>query len=91
MIRKFFICGKQLYLQSKNLESYNDLGTVIELLLPIDEYWELEKEVKEVNYLVAAGENTAEVTSAYREALQRAARHAVKEKERVWLYEKSKP
>ncbi len=87
MIRKYLICGKkQVYLQSKNVESYQEIGKVIELLLPIDDYWVLESQIKDVNYLIASGEAQTEVTSSYRKVLLTSARFAVKEIDRVWLY-----
>lgn len=87
MIRKFLVCGKkQVYLQSKNVESYQEIGKVIELLMPIQDYWNIENLIREVNYRLATGEAQTEVTESYRKVLLSSARFAVKEIDRVWLY-----
>lgn len=87
MIRKYLVCGKkQVYLQSKNVESYQEIGKVIELLMPIQDFWGIEGMVKEVNYLIASGEAQTEVVASYRKVLLKSARYAVKELDRVWLY-----
>lgn len=87
MIRKYLICGKkQIYLQSKNIDSYNEIGKVIELIMPVRDFWDLEKLIKDVNYLLAAGEAPAEVATSYRKVLRRSARFAVRELDRTWLY-----
>ena len=91
MIRKFLICGKQhLYLKQQSLEGYNELGKVIELAMPIREFWELETEIKEVNYLLSAGESNSEIAMSYRKALRICARYALREDDRTWLYANSK-
>ncbi|MDQ3230989.1 MAG: hypothetical protein M3Q07_04140 [Pseudobdellovibrionaceae bacterium] len=87
MIRKFLICGKkQIYMQSKNIETYNEIGKVIELVMPVRDFWDLESLIKDVNYLLAAGEAQAEVATSYRKVLRRSARYAVREMDRTWLY-----
>jgi|GEM_PF-3470495 hypothetical protein len=87
MIRKFLVCGKkQVYLQSKNIDSYHEIGKVIELLIPIKDFWVIEKYIKEVNYLIASGEAQAEISSSYRKVLLASAKFAVKEIDRTWLY-----
>lgn len=89
MIRKFFIIGKQLYLQSKSVESYNDLGTVIELYLPIEDFWKIEDMLKEANYLLANNISPGELLNFYKKVFLRASKFAVREKERNWLYDKA--
>lgn len=86
MIRKYLICGKkQVYLQSKNIDAYDNIGRVIELIMPIRDFWDLEKLIRDVNYLMAAGEAPAEITNSYRKVLRRSAFFAVKEMDRTWL------
>lgn len=87
MIRKYLICGKkQLYLQSKNIEAYQEVGRVVELLMPIKDFWQLQDMIKDVNYLIASGEPQTEVVASYKKVLQGSARFAVKEMDRLWLY-----
>lgn len=61
---------------------------MIELSIPLEDYWELEKDLKEANYLMASGESSAEINNAFRRILQQSIKHAVKEKDRAWLHEK---
>lgn len=87
MIRKFLICGKKnLYLQSKIIESYADVGRVVELLMPIQDYWALNDEIHEVNYLLASDEGTVEIARSYKKVLGMSSKFAVKEQDRLWLY-----
>ena len=90
MIKKFLIAGKQLYFQSKNVESFNELGTVIELEMPIQNFWVAEDNMKYANYLLASGEASAEVLSVYKKIFAMCAPFAVFEKDRNWLYTKAK-
>lgn len=89
MIRKFFIVGKKLYLQGKNMDGYSDLGHVIELSIPIETYWELEDLLKEIDYMRSAGASQAEIFERYREVFGVCAPYAIFEKERKWLYDRS--
>ncbi len=86
MIRKFLICGKQqLYLQNQVIEGFNEIGKVVELLLPIRNYWELESKIKEVNYMLSSGESNSEVVSSYRAAIKLGAPFALREEDRTWM------
>ena len=62
----------------------------MELLLPIDDWWKLDDELKNANYLIATGESTADVGSSYKRIYAICAQYAIREVERKWLYEKSK-
>lgn len=55
--------------------------------MPIEEYWELEKELKEATYLLSTGASAPELKAAYKKVYVRAAAYAVHEKERTWLYD----
>lgn len=86
MIRKYLVCGKrQIYLQSKNMDAYAEIGRVVELLMPVRDFWDLEKLVKDVNYYFAVGEAPAEVASSYKRVMRNSARFAVHEVDRGWL------
>ncbi|NRA67812.1 MAG: hypothetical protein HRU19_25250 [Pseudobacteriovorax sp.] len=86
MIRKFLICGKQqLYLQNQIIEGFNEIGKVIELMMPIRDFWELEDRIKEVNYLLSSGEPSNEVVTSYKSAVKYSAPFAVKEDDRNWM------
>ncbi len=87
MIRKYLICSKKnVYLQSKNSDSYETIGKVVELVLPIRDFWEIDKLVKEVNYQIASSEQQAEISNSYKRVMLRSAPFAVSEEDRNWLY-----
>ena len=90
MIKKFLICGKQLYFQSKNMESFAELGNVVELIMPIQVYWSAENQMKYANYLIAAGDASAEVMAIYKKIFTICAPYAMFEKDRNWMYMKAK-
>ncbi len=91
MIRKYLVCGKrQVFLQSKNSDAYADIGKVIELLMPVTEFWELEKEIGKINYLTASDAPSVDVGGQYKRILGLGAKFAVMEADRVWLYEHKK-
>jgi hypothetical protein len=90
MIKKFLICGKQLYFQSKKVESFNELGNIIELVMPIQSYWTIEENMKYANYLLASGEASAEVLNVYKKIFSTCAPYAVYEKDRIWLNTKAR-
>ena len=86
MIKKFLVVGKQVYLQTKRPELMNEQNTVIELLLPIEEYWKVESKLKHTNYLQASSEPQGEVVGSMRDLFKLCAPYAVLEKDRMWLY-----
>ena len=91
MIRKFLICGnQQLFLQSKSIDTYSELGKVVEILLPVRSFWDVKQHLDELNYLISSGEASSEIQAAYKRILKDSARYAVSEEDRAWLYEKSK-
>lgn len=90
MIKKYFVIGKQLYLQGKNLESYAELGKVVELEMPIEAYWEMDKFVAQANYLKASGESTPELLDFYKKIFKFSSNYAIYERDRSWLNERSK-
>ncbi len=91
MIRKFLVCGKrQVFIQNKNNEAHAEIGKVIELLMPINDYWVLENEVKKINYLTASDAPSVDVSSQYKRILKVSHNFAVAEADRHWMYEHKK-
>ncbi len=91
MIRKYLICGKkQIYVQSKNSDAYNDIGKVVELLMPITDYWTLEQAIHKINYLTASDAPAVDIGGQYKEILSLSSSFAVVEADRMWLYEHKK-
>ena len=91
MIHKYLVCAKnQIYLQSKSIDSYNSIGKVIELYIPLREFWELEKDISNMNYMVSLDEPQSEITSFYKDILWKCGKYALKENDRLWLLENGK-
>ena len=86
MITKFLIVGKQVLLQSKAPTTHEDVGTIIELLMPLDQYWKLEDTLKMSTFMQASGETASDVMATMRTAFGICARYAVNEKDREWLH-----
>lgn len=91
MIRKYLVCGKRnVFLQSKNSESHNEIGKVVELLLPITEFWALENEIRKMNYLTASDAPSVDVSGQYKRILKASYSFVVIEADRQWIYERKK-
>lgn len=88
MIRKFLVCGKQLFLASKKLEESGARTPTVELLMPIKLFWDVEKLLKQIDYSIAAGEDPVLINELYRKVYTKVAKYAVTEKDRVFLYDK---
>jgi len=91
MIRKYLICGKkQVFIQSKNSEAHAAIGKTIELLMPVVDFWELEKNIQKINYLTASDAPSVDVGGQYKKILRLSAGFAVAEADRKWLHEHKK-
>lgn len=88
MIRKFLVCGKQLFLASKKVEESGPRTPTVELLMPIKLFWDIQQILKQIDYSVASGEDPVLITELYRKVYTKVAKYAVTEKDRVFLYEK---
>ena len=87
MIRKYLICGKkQIYLQSKNSDAYPEIGKVVELLMPVTDFWNLERAIQKINYLTASDAPSVDVGGQYKKILGLSSGFAVVEADRQWLY-----
>lgn len=90
MIRKYLVCGKQVFLASKKLEDTTEKTPVLELLLPINTFWEVEKLLQRLDYLIASNEDPVLVNEAIRKIYEKVVRCVVSEKDRIFLQEKLK-
>ena len=88
MIRKFLICGKQVFLSSKRLDDPASKTPVLELLLPITLFWDVEKLLQRIDYLSAAGEDQVLVHEHVRKIYKKVVKYAVLEKDRIFLQDK---
>lgn len=58
--------------------------------MPIRDFWESEKLLKEADYLIASSESGADVKELYRKFFKVVAPYAIDEKDKTWLYERAK-
>ena len=91
LIGKFLVVGKQLfYTTSKTAYDHDDSVRVVELSLPIETYWESCDILKELEYMIVSSEETIDIKEKYKKFFKRIAPYAIVEKDRIWLYEKTK-
>ncbi len=91
MIKKYLVCGKQVFLTSKKfVDSLTDSNTIIEVIMPITRYWEIKDLISKVEFIMAQSEDQSEITDLYKKIFQKAAPYGVMEKDRQWLYAKGK-
>lgn len=58
---------------------------VVELLLPIQVFWELEILFKKADYMAASGEDGVLINDVYQKIYRKILKYAVQEKERHFL------
>ncbi len=83
MIRKFLICGKQPLLLSRNAEAPS--VTVVELMMPIRTFWDVDDRIRKLEYLISSGEDPVLINEAQQKIYSMVARYAVAEKDRLML------
>ena len=62
----------------------------MELYIPLRDFWELEKEIANMNYMVSLDEPQSEINSFYKDILWKCGEYALKENDRTWLLENGK-
>lgn len=88
MIRKYLVCGKQMFLTSKKLEENEQKIPVCELLLPIQLFWELEDLLKKLDYLLASHEDPVVVNDLSARIFRKIVKYVVHEKDRIFIHGK---
>lgn len=88
MIRKYLVVGKQIYMSSKRQEKKDESLRELEVLLPIETFWKIEKILKESDYMIASGDDHVAVQDTYRRIFSLIVAFAVSEKDRAWLNER---
>ena len=89
MIRKYLVCGKQMFLSGKKLEGTNIKGGDVsfECLLPLDVFWELEKLFKHLEYSQASGGDPTQTSDLTQNIMKKISTFVVNEKDRIALRE----
>lgn len=88
MIRKYLVVGKQIFMTSKKLEDQSAKIPTVELLLPINLYWELEALMKRIDYLQSAGEDPVLINDHYQQLYRKVVKYVVSEKDRILVQQK---
>jgi hypothetical protein len=90
VIRKYLFCGKQVFLSSK-AHDFGDITnvTVCELLLPIKVFWNIEKQLKKLDYMVSANSDQIHIGEEQKKVFRECARYTINEKDRIFLNERS--
>jgi hypothetical protein len=80
-----------MYLSNKRAEEGNldkNLPPVIELLLPIETYWELKEQFKLLDFYLSSNDDPTAVSELTNKIIKKALPYAVYEKDRIFLKEK---
>lgn len=91
MIRKYLVCSRPLFISTKRLDEHGNKAPVVELLLPLKIFWEVEELLKTMDYLIASNEDPLLVTDSTKKVFKKVAPYAVHEKDRTFLHEKADP
>lgn len=74
-------------LSSIKLEDEHQTLYNIDLLMPLDVFWEINELLRIANYLLASDEQMADIHEIYKTIFRKAAPYAVFETDRSWLYQ----
>jgi len=89
LIRKYLVCSRHLVLSSSRHDEPGSKVPIVELLLPIKEFWEVEELMKFIDYLVASNEDPILVNETMQKIFKKVAPYAVNEKDRTFLHGKA--
>ena len=59
MLHRFLTLAGVPELRSESASTENDVSPEVEVLLPVEKYWECLEMIKEIRYLKTVGQNTA--------------------------------
>ncbi len=77
-----------MYFATQRPEAREEGVQVVELEMPIDDYWKALDIINEITFLQASGEPPSELSTRLKQVFKLSAPHAVFEKHRTWLIEK---
>ena len=89
MIRKYLVIGKRVSLASSRRDSINSVVPPLEILMPVDVFWQIEEHLKRYDLMASSGEESAILSEITKTILKLVTPYAVTEKERLWLYANS--
>lgn len=75
-------------MSSKKLEDYGTKAPVLELLLPISLYWEVESLLKRIDYMLSASEDPVLITDLTQRIYRKVQKYVVTEKDRAILHQR---
>jgi hypothetical protein len=62
MLHRFLTLAGVPELRSESASSENDVSPEVEVLLPVDKYWDCQEFIQEIRYLQKAGQSTLKLT-----------------------------
>ena len=89
MIRKYLIYGDHIFLTSYKKEISEEKYQILDVLLPLEIYWDVESMLRKLNYMVSSHEDRLNVLHTHKNLFKKLAPYAKNEKDRAWLYAKS--
>src|SRR5690606_13027048 len=90
LITKYLVQGKQLFFASQPPDAQLGLGKGMELKMPLEIFWESEKLLKRIDYLLASGEPNTEVQIEIKRLYKLLSPFCVVEADRTWMIERSR-
>jgi hypothetical protein len=87
LIRKYLVrSNKQVYLSaSKSDVRMTEETEVVELLLPVESLWEVEKLMDSTLYMLSTRESQSDLVRTYKEIFRLCSKYTVHERDRVSL------
>lgn len=85
MIRKYLVIANRISLASTQRDSIKTTGPLIELLMPVDIYWEIEEHLKQYDLQASSGDDSTVLDDLNKKILRFLIPYAVSEKDRSWL------
>lgn len=85
MIRKYLVISDRISLASSRRDSVKATAPLLELSIPIEAFWQIEKLMKEYDIMFSAGEEDMVLETMNQKILKNLVPYVVDEKERTYL------
>lgn len=85
MIRKYLVIANRISLASTQRDSIKTTGPLIELLMPVDIYWQIEDQLKQYDLKASSGDDSTVLDDLNKKIMRLVIPYAVSEKDRLWL------
>ena len=89
MIRKFLVVSNRVSFAATKYDEEQANTVLVDLIMPLDAYWEINRLLHKADYLMASQEQTTDIQEIYRQVFKEAAPYAVSENDRNWLFKRA--